>query len=118
MSYYICSDNYSRYGTEYSTKILEFLNIKYYHSRIDWSILIIIKNDDYLLRSILDKFFYFEKITNLNDDTFSNYYSIEIDNKNTHVLKIVDFSTNDFISYKKIIRKIKLKFIEECQKYS
>jgi len=114
----ICSDNFSRYGQKYSELILKYLNIKYYHSRIDWSILIIIKNDDYLLRSILDNFFYFEKITNLDDDTFLNYYSIEIDNENTHVLKIVDFSTNVFKSYKKILRKIKLKFIEGCQKYS
>ena len=70
------------------------------------------KNDDYLLRSILDKFFCFEKITNIDDDTFLNYYSIEINNENSHILKIVDFSTNNFRSYKKEIRKIKINFIK------
>ena len=113
----ICSANFSRYGQEYSELILKFLNIKYYHSRINCALLIIIKNDNYLLSSILNKFFYFENITELDDDTFKEYYSIEI-NKNYHILEIVDFSTNDFRLYKKIIRKIKIKFIEECQKFS
>jgi len=117
----ICSENFSRYGLEYSEKILNFLDVKFEHSRIDGNACFFIKKDNYMLDNFLHIFFRLEKCSYTVDDLLwadPNYNNMLTEHNNEYLLKVEDFSTDEFKNYKKIIRKIKIKFIEECQKYS
>lgn len=117
----ICSENFSRYGLEYSEKILKFLNVDFSYSRIDGNVVFFIKKNDYMLDCFLHMFFNLQKGHYLVDDLLwnePNYLSMLTEHDDEYLYKIEDFSTDEFKNYIKIIRKRKLKFIEECQKYS
>ena len=116
----ISSEDFLRFGDEYTPKILKELNIEIFQrSRIDGKILIELDSKNHTQRKLLERFLKIE-ICQIIDDHIPAYKGEHFEpyftpNGNKYVLKIVDFSTNGL---KKYLRIKKLKKLEEvCQKY-
>jgi hypothetical protein len=109
---FICSDNFFRFGEEYTPKILKKLKIEIYErSIIDGGVLLDLDAKNYMQRNWLDMFFNYQRCPILDD--YMPNYKCEIaepfftPNGNKYVLKIVDFSNDGWRNYLKIIRKKK-----------
>ena len=116
--FFICSDNFFRFGDEYTPKILKSLNIEIYErSKIDGSILLDLDSKNYLQKSWLDMFFNYERCQ-IIDDHIPAYSGKYIEpfftpNGNKYIFKIVDFSNDGWRNWLKIIRKKKINILNE-----
>jgi len=117
-------NDYIYFNYEYTVKILKELNIKNIgRSRIDYSVYIYYDEYDYSTPNLISLFFYSDNLRyrRFSSEKLHNILSLdneEIDFKDYYILKLTNFSNNNWRNYKKVIRKIKINKLKECQKYS
>lgn len=106
------SDDYLKFGTEYTSKILNELQIDYVNSKIDGYYIAIIDKNHFMKYNWISYFFNFEYCKVIYDNIpfyDGSTYNIPIDNH--YYLKIINFSNDNWKNYKKLIRKKKINIL-------